>query len=226
MSRAARFPLVVFDWDGTLANSEDHIVASVLHAIEAMGLPDRTREQIRETIGLSMFEATQALYPGRGEEMHTRFIEFFRTHRRGDSEAVTELFPGVPETLQALRETGRRLAIATGKSRSGLERELNQLGLSVMFDAARCADQAASKPDPQMLNELMAELGYRPEETLMVGDTSFDLQMALAAGAGGVAVTTGVHSRARLLEFEPLAVLERIAELPPWLDTTVSGSAP
>lgn len=215
-SRLARFRLVVFDWDGTLVDSEARIVQSVGAAIEALGLPERDAAAIGEIIGLGMPEAVEALYPGRGAALYPRFVAHYR-ERFAAAGPPGPLFPGARETVGALRAASCLLGIATGKSRRGLERELEATALAGLFDAWRCAGECASKPHPEMLERLMHETGAAPSETLVVGDTSYDMEMARNAGVAAVAVASGVHDRDRLLEFEPLALLASVAGLTGWL---------
>ncbi len=209
--------LVVFDWDGTLADSEGAIVRSARHAIEQLGLPARSNHQIREIIGLGLEQATESLFPGRGPELAATFALAYRRHFTSELRGPIELFTGAEEALLALKGRGYQLAVATGKGRAGLERQLDETGLRPVFDATRTADETASKPDPRMLLELMEDLGCAPGETLMVGDTAFDLEMAARAGAAAVGVTCGVHASDRLLNFSPLTLLNSVRELPRWL---------
>ena len=212
------FPLLIFDWDGTIVDSQNRIVASVSHAIHELGLPPRTAPEIRDIIGLSLREATESLYPGRGDELHLEFTHHYRRHFFGDESQPVTVFEGVPEGLHVLRGRGHTLAVATGKGGQSLTHEMQRAGLTSVFDAVRCADDAPSKPHPAMVQELMEELGYRPAETLVIGDTAYDLEMAQNAGVRSVGVRTGVHDHQRLIEFDPISVLDSAAGLPSWLD--------
>lgn len=214
---SAECRLLVFDWDGTLVDSEARIVDAASTAIAEIGLPARARAEIRDIIGLGLHEAVEKLYPDADEATCVRFVEHYRRHFVQRMGAGSPLFPGVAETLEALRGQAYALAVATGKSRAGLARELEATGLGEHFDATRCADETCSKPHPRMLFEIMEELGFERHETLMVGDTVYDLEMARNAGVRAAAVTCGVHERDRLLQFEPLVFLESVAGLPPWL---------
>lgn len=209
--------LLVFDWDGTLADSEAAIVRSVHYAIERLDLPARSHAQIREIIGLGLEQATQTLFPGHDSELAGAFAAVYRRHFTSALRGPIELFAGVQSALVELRERGYRLAVATGKGRAGLDRQLEETGLGPVFHASRTADETASKPDPRMLLELMVDLDCAPHETLMVGDTEFDLEMADRAGVAAVAVTCGVHGCNRLLKFRPLTLLNSVRELPGWL---------
>lgn len=209
---------VVFDWDGTLMDSEAQIVHCLHASIADLSLEPMSDDTVRNVIGLGLREAIDMLVPGRDDAFHRAFVEAYREHwfaHEGSS-----LFAGAREVLERIRENGLKLGIATGKARRGLLRVLEQTGLSDSFDATRCADETASKPHPQMLLELMQELGVAPHQTLMVGDTEYDMEMATNAGAGKVAVRSGVHSEDRLQRHEPLVCLDRVTELPTWMTET------
>ena len=210
--------LVVFDWDGTLMDSAARIVDAVRAAIAASGLEARSEAEIREVIGLGMEEAVAALYPGTAAAARVRLARAYReAFARAVAERPAELFAGVEATLERLEAAGYLLAVATGKSRSGLQRDLARAGVAHRFVASRTADECGSKPGPRMLEELLAELGVAPGAALMVGDTLFDLQMARHAGVPAVAVSWGVHDAERLRAAGPEHLIRDIAELPPWL---------
>ena len=211
-----RVRLIVFDWDGTLMDSEAQIVQAMQAAIGDLALEPRDRAQCRNIIGLGLREAIDALYPGRDDAFLQTFVERYRHHwfRAGH---VSALFPGARETLQLLDEAGFLLAVATGKGRAGLDKVLDHTGLGGLFAATRCADETRSKPHPQMLCEILDELDVAPQQALMVGDTEYDMEMAVRAGVGPVAVRYGVHPPERLQRHRPLVCLERISELPDWL---------
>ena len=216
-SNPTPYTLITFDWDGTLVDSEAGIVDSLTRALADLDLPPLPRTKLRDVIGLGLPEAVRRLLPGARPDLVERFIERYRLHYLSPERAPTRLFPGVRETLESLVEAGYLLAVATGKSRRGLERSMEETGCADLFLATRCADECFSKPHPQMLLELMDFAGAGPEETLMVGDTEYDLQMAANAGARALAVTYGVHGRERLRLHRPLGFLERIADILPWL---------
>jgi phosphoglycolate phosphatase len=213
----ASYRLLIFDWDGTLADSEQHIVAAARAAIDALGLPARSHEEIRTIIGLAMSEACQALFPNLPGSQEGRFIACYRKYYLRNAGTPIALFPGAKATLHELAAQRYRLAVATGKGRRGLDRDMAIHGLGRLFATTRSADEAPSKPHPQMLVDIMEELDAGALETLMIGDTVYDLEMARNAGVACVAVASGVHDRERLLEFDPLTLLESIAELPDWL---------
>jgi len=208
--------LIIFDWDGTLMDSETQIVHAMNGAIDDMKLEKRTTNQCRNIIGLGLKEAIDALYPGRDVVFQEQFVERYRHHWFSIAH-TSELFPGASETLRLLKESGILLAVATGKGRAGLDKVLVNTGLEDMFSATRCSDETQSKPHPQMVSEILDELDIEPHQALMVGDTEYDLLMAINAGVNPVAVSYGVHERERLMQHQPLACLDNISELVDWL---------
>lgn len=215
---SGRYKLLVFDWDGTLADSATRIVAAARAAFVDLSLRPPDEAAVRGIIGLSLEEALKVLVPGADGALSARFVDHYRRHFLAASPQATNLFPGVRTTLRTLQERDYALAVATGKSRAGLDRELQVTGLRPMFAASRCADETCSKPHPQMLEELMGELGVGPGETVMIGDTDYDLQMARNAGVNAVGVSYGAHERERLLQCAPAALLHAIADLVSWLE--------
>ena len=211
------YRLLVFDWDGTLMDSEARIVACLQAAAVDVGIAVPPPDSARDVIGLGLQEAIERLFPGVDRRALGRLVERYRHHFLGDHPTASELFPGVVETLEGLADAGYLLGIATGKSRRGLDKVLSETGLGRFFHASRCADEAFSKPHPRMLEEVMAVLGASPADTLMIGDTEYDMQMARSAGVPAVAVSYGVHAPERLLAEGALACLDRIDELPGWL---------
>lgn len=215
---AERFDLIVFDWDGTLMDSAAAIVRAIVGACRDLGLPEPTDERARYVIGLGLGDALRHAVPELGVEDYPRMVERYRHHYLASDHELT-LFPGVVDMLGWLSGQGKMLAVATGKSRVGLDRALSHSGLGARFHATRCADECFSKPHPAMLEELMDELGVTRERTLMIGDTTHDLQMAQNAGVAGLAVGFGAHPRGALVEARPLAFVETPAELDLWLRT-------
>jgi len=215
MSR--EFDLLVFDWDGTLMESVRSIVDCTRAAMLDADLEPLPESEIREAIGMGLFDACVGFYPGIDVARYEIVVERYRHHWLSNYKDHSDLFPGVRATLETLVEAGHRLAIATAKSRKGLERELAKTGLVDLVRATRTVDEAPPKPDPTMLLGLMDELGVPPSRTLMIGDTTFDLDMAQNAGTAAVGVLCGSHTHAVLRGRQPLACLERVAELPHWL---------
>ncbi|WP_243640701.1 HAD-IA family hydrolase [Thiogranum longum] len=208
--------LIVFDWDGTLMDSETQIVHALQASIQDMALEERSIDECRNIIGLGLHEAIETLYPGREEDFAARFVERYRHHWFSDTQH-SDLFPGSRETLTLLKDAGFMLGVATGKGRIGLDRVLADTGLGNLFSVTRCSDETRSKPHPQMLNEILQETGIEARHALMVGDTEYDLKMANEAGIGPVAVNYGVHAPERLLQHNPLVCLDTITELVDWL---------
>lgn len=209
------FRLLVFDWDGTLMDSIGTIVACTQAAFGDLGLGAVSDERIRGTIGLGLRETIEILAPGSSDAVFESVLERYRHHWVSNFRDGPVMFAGVEEMLQGLARAGWLLA--TGKSRRGLNHVLEQTGLLDVFHSTRTVDEAFSKPHPQMLLDIMDDLGVAPREALMVGDTTFDLEMARSAGTASVGVCTGSHCREELLAFEPLTCLERVMDLPGWL---------
>jgi phosphoglycolate phosphatase len=213
-----KYPLIVFDWDGTLMDSEARIVASMQSAASDVNLPVPPTESVRDIIGLGLAEALQQLFPGLKAETCDRLTERYRDYFLFRSPVPTQLFDGVFDMLNELKERGYLLAVATGKGRRGLDRVLTETQTRDYFSCTRCADETRSKPHPLMLQEIMRELNVTPGQTLMVGDTEYDMDMARQANASALAVSYGVHCRERLMKYRPHACINEIAELLPTLD--------
>lgn len=212
------YHLLVFDWDGTIMDSRARIVASAQASIAALGLPERNPNQIASFIGLGLREAVMRLFPDISAQQCDQLMAYHRQHFLTQNTLSTPLFPGVAETLQHLQSAGYGLAVATGKSRRGLNQALKDSGLADVFHVTRCAEETASKPNPQMLREIMVELEVSPSDTLMIGDTEYDLQMAEYAGVASIAVSYGVHDKDHLLTCcRPLICLDNLSALPAWL---------
>jgi phosphoglycolate phosphatase len=210
--------LVVFDWDGTLMDSTGQIVAAATGAIAELGLPVRTPEAIRDIIGLGLRESWQRLFPELGPEDFLPFVDAYRDHFLDPGKQTARLFDRAREVVEELAGRGFLLAVATGKSRRGLDRDLAATGLDRFMAGSRTADETRSKPNPDMLHELMAGLAAAPEATLMVGDTEWDLEMARRAGVPAVAVSYGAHAPERLRAFAPLACIDSLEALPRLLE--------
>ena len=203
-------------------DSEARIVSCIKASINDLGLPILSSAVIRDIIGLGLREAINRLYPGSDEDIHQRLAARYRHHFLGADHASSALFPGVQPMLTTLHEQGYLLAVATGKGRHGLDHVLNDTGCKELFHTSRCADETQSKPHPQMLLEIMEQLNVPASETLMIGDTEYDMQMANNAGAAALAVSYGVHARERLLQCSPLGCLDDITGLPVWLSARYS----
>ncbi len=213
---AKRFELLVFDWDGTLMDSAAAIVEAIQAACRDLDLPEPSDDRARHVIGLGLADALRRAVPELPENRYPAMIDRYRHHYLSRDHEL-RLFAGVSEMLSELAEAGHMLAVATGKSRLGLDRALQVSGLGPRFHDTRCADECHSKPHPQMLEELMAAFGAPPERTLMIGDTTHDLQMAKNAGVASIGVAYGAHPPEVLDALDPLARLHSIAELRSWL---------
>lgn len=211
-----QFDLIVFDWDGTLVDSTHAIVESVLSAAEDAELPLPTEAAARGIIGLELHAAIATLFDDISEEQVRFVAERYRYHFLVRDHAIP-MFEGVAEAIEELTNEGFMLSVATGKTRRGLDRAMTTTELHPHFLTSRCADECFSKPHPQMLHEIMDELGTTPERTLMIGDTSYDLQMARNAGVSSLAVSYGAQPLESLLEHTPLAHFDRFTKLHQWL---------
>ncbi len=211
-----KYSLIVFDWDGTLLDSAGAIVKAIQSSCQDLDLPVPTDERARHVIGLGLVDAMRYAVPDLLPENYDDMVTRYRHHYLSSDHELC-LFEGVPALLAQLQSAGHALAIATGKSRLGLERALDHSGLRPHFLASRCADECFSKPHPQMLHELMDEFGVDSASTVMIGDTSHDLLMAQQAGVDGVGVTYGAHPVASLLSHSPVVCVNSVAELSRWL---------
>lgn len=208
-----RFDLLVFDWDGTLVDSIQWIVESLHFAARDQGLPVPPDRLARSVIGLSLDQAMATLFPQAREADIAPLMDAYQRHYNSQPPGPESLFDGVPEMLDSLRGQGYKLAVATGKTRAGLDHALSATGAADWFHATRAAGETASKPDPLMLLQLMDELDVSPGRTLMVGDSAHDMQMAKNAGIDAAGVFCGADRREQILAFQPLLGLERTAEL-------------
>jgi len=213
---AKQFDLIVFDWDGTLMDSAGVIVASIQNAAQDLGIAAPSDAACRQIIGLGLSEALTQLFPELSEAEHPHLVERYRYHYLGQ-DAEIPLFAGADAIVRDLHGADYLLGVATGKSRKGLDRALDHTRLGPYFHATRCADECFSKPHPEMLHQLMEELGTVRERTLMIGDTSHDLQMASNAGVKALAVSYGAHDKNDLIAHGPLACVDDISGLKAWL---------
>jgi phosphoglycolate phosphatase len=210
-----KYDLIVWDWDGTVMDSTAVIAASIQSACRDLGLNIPSDEAARHVIGMGLTDALRHAAPDAPVAMYEPLADRYRHYFLAQDEAIP-LFAGAKETIAELHGGGRWLAVATGKSRRGLERALQSSGMAQYFHATRTADQTFSKPHPAMLLEIMEELDMAPERTLMVGDTTHDLQMAINAGVDAVGVTHGAHPEEQLRALRPRALLHDFAQLQAW----------
>jgi phosphoglycolate phosphatase len=216
MSSSRNFDLVAFDWDGTLYDSTALITRCIQAACVDLGLPRPSDEQASYVIGMGLIDALQHAAPGLPRERYPELGARYRHHYVAKQDEIV-FFDGALELLQSLKGRGHLLAVATGKSRRGLDEALNSSVLHGLFDATRTADETASKPNPRMLRELMDELAVVPERTVMIGDTTHDLQLALNAGVASIGVAYGAHDHAAFAEFPTQHIAHSVADLHEWL---------
>lgn len=211
------YRLLVFDWDGTIIDSASAIVDCICAAARDTGLQVPPRERAAHTIGLGLHDALRFAVPDLPAERTADFVAHYRKHFLACQDSM-RLFDGMRELLAELSKS-HVLAIATGKSRRGLDRALEAGNLQAYFTASRCADETNPKPHPAMLLELMDQLDFSSRETLMIGDTSHDLEMARAAGVDALAVTYGAHPEEGLRACSPIGCMEDVRALEKWLKT-------
>jgi phosphoglycolate phosphatase len=211
-----RFDLIAFDWDGTLFDSTALIVRCIQQACADLGVAVPSDDQAAFVIGLGLHDALAHAAPGLPPERYPELGQRYR-HHYFERQHELVLFPGALELLHALKARRQRIAVATGKARRGLDAALESVQLKGLFDATRTADETASKPHPRMLLELMDECGTTPQRTLMIGDTTHDLQLAANAGTPCIGVGYGAHSHEAFVGFEPLFVAHSTRELHDWL---------
>jgi phosphoglycolate phosphatase len=216
MTRSPRFELIAFDWDGTLSDSTALIVKAIQGACRDVNVPVPSDSQAAYVIGLGLQDALMHVAPTLTVERYPDMAKSYRRHYMARQNDLS-LFDGVLPMLSTLKQRGHKLAVATGKSRSGLDEALMHADLAGRFDATRTADETASKPNPMMLQQLMDRFAVQAGQTLMIGDTTHDLEMARRAGVPSVAVSFGAHEPAAFAEYEPLFVAHRMDELAAWL---------
>ena len=210
------FDLIAFDWDGTLFDSTQIITRCIQAAVKDVGGTVPSDKDAGYVIGLGLMQALAHAAPDVPQERYPLLGERYRYHYQLHAHDLS-LFDGVLPLLAALKASGYLLAVATGKSRTGLDEALQTVQLKGVFDASRTADKTEGKPDPKMLHELMAELGTKPERTLMVGDTTHDLQMALNAGCPSMGVSYGAHEPSAFAALKPLYIAHSAQDMHDWL---------
>ncbi|MCC7327609.1 MAG: HAD-IA family hydrolase [Burkholderiales bacterium] len=215
-SGSRRFRLIVFDWDGTLFDSTAIIARAIQSACDELGEPVPDDEAARYVIGMGLTDALRSAVPSLPVHRHAELATQYRKHYLALEDDIA-LFAGAEQMLDDLDAAGHLLAVATGKSRSGLDRVLTTSGLASRFSATRCGDEGFPKPHPDMLLHLMDRLGVHARDTLMIGDTTHDLELARNAGVAGLAVGYGAHAPQALVRLAPLAIVHSVAELRAWL---------
>ncbi len=216
MTRTRQFDLIVFDWDGTLFDSTALIARCIQSACADLGVAVPSDKDASYVIGMGLIEALQHAAPGLARDRYPELGQRYRHHYFAKQHEIV-LFEGTLPMLHALKERNHWLGVATGKSRQGLNEALTTVELHGLFDATRTADETASKPHPRMLIELMREFGAEPERTLMIGDTTHDLQLAQNAGVASIGVSYGAHEPAAFAEFATRHVAHSTADLHQWL---------
>ncbi|WP_278381537.1 HAD-IA family hydrolase [Pseudoalteromonas distincta] len=206
-----KYKLVIFDWDGTVMDSVTKIVNCIRSSAESLNLVSPSDEAIKNIIGMSLEKAIDVLFPDNAAQ-HQALIKGYK-HQYSVNTTPTPVFDNVVSVLGALKEQGIVLAVATGKGRDGLDRLLEQSKLRHFFSATRTSDEAQSKPSPDMLYQLLEELGISAQEAVMIGDTQIDMTMAKAAGMDRIGVTMGVHNAQQLNELSPVATVDNYLQL-------------
>ena len=208
--------LYIFDWDGTLCDSVDKIVRCTQAAARAVGMVEPSQESVKNIIGLSLVPAIQQVFPGISDGDLQQLLKLYSQFFKDEGAEPSKLYPGAQSTLETLLAQGHHIAIATGKSRQGLDRVLSALDMHDIFHGSRCADETASKPDPLMLRELLEEFRISAQDAVMIGDTEYDMDMARQLDMRRIAVSYGAHEAHRLHPYQPVRCLDNIAELLHW----------
>jgi phosphoglycolate phosphatase len=208
-----RFDLLIFDWDGTLINTIDWITHCLQTAAERCGCDVPERQAAKNVIGLSIQKATSTLHPDVGTQTLEQLVQHYSREYLSKKLSRDDLFPDIVEMLVELKQAGYQLAVATGKTRHGLQEALQATRTEDLFSVTRCADETASKPEPKMLLEIMQVTNCLPERSLMIGDSIHDLQMATNAHISSVAVYCGAHPKDTLQHYKPLLCLSHATEL-------------
>ncbi|NNC22875.1 HAD-IA family hydrolase [Salinisphaera sp. USBA-960] len=208
--------LIIFDWDGTLMDSAGEIVGAMQLAIQRAGLPERSPEQLRSLIGLGIHDVLARLFPDRDPARVHKQLAAQRADR-DDAATRAQFFPGVLATLDRLIAGGYELAVATGKSRRGLDQVLTATDCRGYFSQTRCADESAAKPAPAMVEDLLLRTATEPQDALVIGDTEYDVAMARAADVSVLGVTCGVHDATRLRAAGATDLITDVTALPGWL---------
>jgi len=208
MSNTMKYKLVIFDWDGTIMDSVGRIVSCVKTVQQAAGLEISSDQAIKDIIGLSLDSALLTLSPSLNEQQLVEMVEAYRIEYVENDQTATPIFATFETLLKKLRQQGTLIAVATGKGRGGLDRVMAQSGFGHYFCDTVCATEANSKPDPQMIELLLARLNIEQHEAVMIGDSTLDMAMAKQAGVDAIAVTYGAHTRVVLAQYQPVAIVD------------------
>ena len=218
------YDLLIFDWDGTIIDSEASIINSMKAAARDLTLNEPADAAVRNIIGLGLPEAIRTIFHDADDALVSALRERYVHHFLSADPTQSNFFPGVEETLRSLHKEGFRLAVATGKSRRGLNRVLADTQLGSLFEITKCADETASKPDPMMLEEILFMTDLPSHRAVMIGDTEYDLEMGYRAKMDTVAVSYGAHAMERLTQWNPVKEIDEFCELQTWLFSNSSGS--
>lgn len=214
--------LLIFDWDGTLSDSLDRIAHCLRLASQEIGLPVPSVAAARNIVGLGLYDATERLFPGIDREQVHALRDCYARHFVREDEIPCPFYPGVLDTLEKLRDNGHLLAVATGKTRKGMDRVLQATALGGFFHSTRTADETASKPNPKMLHALLDEFSLPVDDALMIGDTEYDMQMAHSIEMPRLAVSYGAHEAHKLLPFQPVACVDDFKKIIEIINKTTS----
>lgn len=212
------YKLLIFDWDGTIIDSAARIISCMQLAAKDCGFYVPTDEEVKNIIGLGLPEAIKILIPDVDNDGIELMRQNYGRHFLGNESTPSPLFPGAQNSLEQMHSKGMRMAVATGKSRKGLNRVFAETGLGYLFETSRCADETISKPHPLMLEEILQETGVTASEAVMIGDTEYDLEMGRQAGMDVIAVSYGAHHLDRLKGYKPVLEVHEFPELENWLE--------
>lgn len=208
-----KYKAIVFDWDGTLMDSISKIVESMQSSAKELGFPVPNYEDAKNVIGISLLPALQKLFAIEDDKAAMELFHTYKDHFKDHAQISSPLFTGAIELLEKLRSKGYILAVATGKARQGLEHNWHHSKTEHFFTTSRTADDAQSKPSPDMLQQILDELNLPVQQVLMVGDTTYDMAMAEAINMDRVGVSFGVHSSDELQKHKPVAIIDSLEEL-------------
>jgi len=211
------YKLIIFDWDGTLMDSAQKIANCIKSAAREMGIDEPSDEQAKSIIGLELIHALKILFPALDDQTFKEYVALYKHHFVVGDTTAQPMFQGVESGLSQLQETGVLMAVATGKSRTGMTRVFEEIKLEHYFVTTRCGDETLSKPNPQMLHEILDYTAIDPKNAIMIGDTSYDMLMAHNAGISGLGVSYGVHSKQELQQAHAIDVLDSFSEIIDWL---------
>jgi phosphoglycolate phosphatase len=214
---ASRYQVIIFDWDGTLVDSTARIIDSMQLAATRVGMPKLADYAIKQIIGLGLPEALKKLWPAISDDQLLQMREYYSANFSVHSHVDADFFAQAHVFFEELQRLGYVLAVATGKTRKGLDEMLDNMAVRDVFAITRCADETTSKPDPHMLKEILTELKLTSEQALMVGDTSFDLDMAKAINMDSVGMTHGAHEREILMASGAKSLCHSLTDLLHWI---------